>query len=284
MGRPPPHISICPPEGGKGPGAKQRVGGSTKLPKVPATRGSRTFGSEPFPPPPTPPASGTPPVGGRESLRRPPPHISICPPEGGKGPGAKQRVGGKTKLPTARHAALAPLGSEPFPLPPPGGENRFVPGGNSLHRTTSRNPCHVVVGHAHWGACRGPRTNQWRLNGPASCGKPPRWRNAVFGYNSGVTRSGARFRRQAPIGPYIVDFVCHAARLVVEVDGEWHAWSYQDVERMRYLRSRGYRVLRFTNRERRDRIGECGRHHRPTPRGSRPRNVSRGGRAVRPRI
>ncbi len=60
---------------------------------------------------------------------------------------------------------------------------------------------------------------------------------------------GAHFRRQEPIGPYIVDFVCHAARLVVEVDGEWHAWRHQDAERMRYLQSRGYRVLRFTNRD-----------------------------------
>ena len=63
-------------------------------------------------------------------------------------------------------------------------------------------------------------------------------------------RLGAwKFKRQHPIGPYIVDFVCHAARLVVEVDGGQHADSEHDLKRDAWLRSEGYAVLRFWNHD-----------------------------------
>jgi len=60
---------------------------------------------------------------------------------------------------------------------------------------------------------------------------------------------GARFRRQQPIGPYIADFYCAAARLVVEVDGGQHngAQRAHDTRRDRWLRDEGYAVLRFWN-------------------------------------
>jgi very-short-patch-repair endonuclease len=58
---------------------------------------------------------------------------------------------------------------------------------------------------------------------------------------------GLRFRRQTPIGQYIVDFVCHERRLVVELDGGQHAESQHDARRDRWLESKGYRVLRFWN-------------------------------------
>jgi len=60
---------------------------------------------------------------------------------------------------------------------------------------------------------------------------------------------GARFRRQVPLGPYIVDFVCHKARLVIEVDGGQHASSHTDQTRTDWLESHGYRVLRFWNND-----------------------------------
>lgn len=63
---------------------------------------------------------------------------------------------------------------------------------------------------------------------------------------------GARFRRQAPIGPYIVDFVCFAQRLVIECDGGQHAEAVnmaQDRERTSFLEGAGFRVLRFWNNE-----------------------------------
>jgi adenine-specific DNA-methyltransferase len=61
-----------------------------------------------------------------------------------------------------------------------------------------------------------------------------------------------KFRRQQPIGPYIVDFVCFEARLIVELDGDQHdrpeAIAY-DALRTAFLKSRGFRVLRFWNRD-----------------------------------
>nr|WP_082132299.1 endonuclease domain-containing protein [Luteimonas sp. FCS-9] len=60
---------------------------------------------------------------------------------------------------------------------------------------------------------------------------------------------GARFRRQHPVGPYVVDFVCLARRLVIEVDGGQHAGSASDAMRDAFLRMRGYRLLRFWNHD-----------------------------------
>nr|WP_311538695.1 endonuclease domain-containing protein [uncultured Bradyrhizobium sp.] len=62
--------------------------------------------------------------------------------------------------------------------------------------------------------------------------------------------AGLNFRRQAPIGSYIADFVAHACKLVVELDGESHDFEERirhDERRDAWLESRGYRVLRFTN-------------------------------------
>jgi very-short-patch-repair endonuclease/urease accessory protein UreE len=61
--------------------------------------------------------------------------------------------------------------------------------------------------------------------------------------------AGAHFRRQHPIPPYVADFACVAANLVVEVDGGQHADSDADAERDSYLQHRGWRVLRFWNNE-----------------------------------
>ncbi|MEZ5890858.1 MAG: endonuclease domain-containing protein [Xanthobacteraceae bacterium] len=56
------------------------------------------------------------------------------------------------------------------------------------------------------------------------------------------------FRRQAPVGAFIVDFVCHQQRLIIEIDGGQHAKKpLHDIQRDAWLASRGYRVLRFWN-------------------------------------
>ncbi|HVT31166.1 MAG TPA: DUF559 domain-containing protein, partial [Rhodanobacteraceae bacterium] len=62
--------------------------------------------------------------------------------------------------------------------------------------------------------------------------------------------SGYRFRRQMPLGQYIVDFVCLRARLIVEIDGGQHTdLLLDDLERTRDLARRGFRVIRFWNNE-----------------------------------
>jgi len=58
-----------------------------------------------------------------------------------------------------------------------------------------------------------------------------------------------KFRRQAPMGKYIVDFVCHEKRLVIEADGGQHAESTADPQRDRWLATIGYRVIRFWNND-----------------------------------
>jgi very-short-patch-repair endonuclease len=60
--------------------------------------------------------------------------------------------------------------------------------------------------------------------------------------------AGCLFRRQYPLGRYIVDFVCLEKRLVVEVDGGQHTEQAEaDRERTRWLEAQGYRVVRFWN-------------------------------------
>jgi very-short-patch-repair endonuclease len=61
--------------------------------------------------------------------------------------------------------------------------------------------------------------------------------------------SGFKFRRQVPVGPYIVDFLCVGAKLIVETDGSQHAESPRDAVRDAYLESQGWKVLRFWNNE-----------------------------------
>jgi very-short-patch-repair endonuclease len=60
---------------------------------------------------------------------------------------------------------------------------------------------------------------------------------------------GHKFVRQEPIGRYICDFVCREKLVVIEVDGGQHSESARDEVRDRYLRSQGYRVMRFWNND-----------------------------------
>ena len=58
---------------------------------------------------------------------------------------------------------------------------------------------------------------------------------------------GIRFRCQQPIGPFVVDFFCPAANLIVEIDGSIHSGQVdRDAERQALLEACGYRVLRIT--------------------------------------
>jgi very-short-patch-repair endonuclease len=61
--------------------------------------------------------------------------------------------------------------------------------------------------------------------------------------------AGVKFRRQQPVGPFIVDFVCFELRLIVEVDGGQHSENAYDESRSRWLETQGYAVVRFWNNE-----------------------------------
>jgi very-short-patch-repair endonuclease len=63
---------------------------------------------------------------------------------------------------------------------------------------------------------------------------------------------GMAFRRQSPIGDYIIDFECRTAKLCIEVDGAQHSMNSAmgyDAERTAWLKNKGYEVLRFTNHD-----------------------------------
>lgn len=61
--------------------------------------------------------------------------------------------------------------------------------------------------------------------------------------------NGSSFRRQFPVGAYIVDFICLDARLIIEIDGGQHADSQRDKIREAWLQSQGFNVLRFWNND-----------------------------------
>ncbi|HLH49851.1 MAG TPA: DUF559 domain-containing protein [Roseiarcus sp.] len=66
----------------------------------------------------------------------------------------------------------------------------------------------------------------------------------------GSRLNGAKFRRQVPFDRFVVDFYCHAAKLVVEIDGVQHDWHAEyDAERTQILERLGLRIIRFTNAE-----------------------------------
>jgi very-short-patch-repair endonuclease len=68
----------------------------------------------------------------------------------------------------------------------------------------------------------------------------------------GLRALGHHFRRQSPIPPYVVDFECRRAKLIVEVDGGQHGFSSgrrRDTARDRHLLDAGYRIMRFWNNQ-----------------------------------
>jgi very-short-patch-repair endonuclease len=102
-----------------------------------------------------------------------------------------------------------------------------------------------------------------------------------------LSRYRPKFTRQLPIGPYIVDFACRQAKLVVEIDGGQHAESESDILRDQWLGDQGWSVFRVWNSDVREnpsgaaeailaRAAEClgGTYPQPLP--------SREGRKGRP--
>ena len=64
--------------------------------------------------------------------------------------------------------------------------------------------------------------------------------------------NGLKFRRQYPVGNYIVDFICNAKKLIIEIDGGQHNEDKNiiyDNERTKYLETKGYKVIRFWNHD-----------------------------------
>jgi very-short-patch-repair endonuclease len=70
----------------------------------------------------------------------------------------------------------------------------------------------------------------------------------LWAHLRGKQLCGLKFRRQQPVGRFIVDFYCARHRLIVEIDGDVHAYQVEsDQARTEWLEQKGYRVIRFTN-------------------------------------
>jgi very-short-patch-repair endonuclease len=68
-------------------------------------------------------------------------------------------------------------------------------------------------------------------------------------YHLRLRNLGVKFRRQVPIGKYIVDFACLNRKLIIEIDGGQHLENKKDSIRDDWLESKGFKVLRFWNNE-----------------------------------
>jgi len=80
--------------------------------------------------------------------------------------------------------------------------------------------------------------------------QPTRAEDVLWARLRGSRFYGAKFKRQVPFDRYVVDFYCHAAKLVVEIDGKQHEWvAGYDEGRTEVLERMGVRVVRFRNDE-----------------------------------
>ena len=127
-----------------------------------------------------------------------------------------------------------------------------------MHAAIGQYPLPRMRGRVREGAsmANAPKQPSWK-NAPAARENARRLRrdmtdaerviwNAVRAHRL----NGTSFRRQKPIGPYIVDFVCESARLIIEIDGGQHYEAKgleNDMRRDSYLTSKGFRILRFNN-------------------------------------
>ena len=90
-----------------------------------------------------------------------------------------------------------------------------------------------------------------KIRAPASAA-PLETEKTLVAFTTPLKRGPSHFRRQVPIGPYVADFACMAARLVIELDGSQHntdAIRLRDQIRTRWLESEGFRVIRFWNND-----------------------------------
>ena len=61
---------------------------------------------------------------------------------------------------------------------------------------------------------------------------------------------GLKFRRQHPVGPFIADFACVSKMQIIEIDGGYHDYQYEDdMGRQEFLENQGWSVIRFSNEE-----------------------------------
>ena len=101
-----------------------------------------------------------------------------------------------------------------------------------------------------WGVIKRQYSQQTLQNAKALRQNQTNAEGLLWHYLRNKQLEGHKFRRQQPIGPYIVDFACLPRKLIVELDGGQHAkQKAYDKKRDTFLKDKGYRILRFWNNE-----------------------------------
>ncbi len=103
---------------------------------------------------------------------------------------------------------------------------------------------------SRWGVIKRQYNQQTLQNAKALRQNQTNAEGLLWHYLRNKQLDGHKFRRQQPIGPYIVDFACLPRKLIVELDGGQHAkQEAYDEKRDTFLQDKGYRILRFWNNE-----------------------------------
>ncbi len=71
----------------------------------------------------------------------------------------------------------------------------------------------------------------------------------IWSYLRAGKMDGLKFRRQQPVGPYIVDFACLDKNIIIEIDGGQHTENIKDETRDAWLADQGFKILRFWNND-----------------------------------
>jgi very-short-patch-repair endonuclease len=143
-----------------------------------------------------------------------------------------------TRTSTASPEAFARTAVPPPPAPPPPGGREG--GGETFSAFLLRRPV----------ATRPGFSTRIRDAARANRNDPTPAEARLWRMLKGRQLEGRKFRRQQPMGPFIVDFYCSTERLVIEVDGSiHHGRELQDADRQAAIESLGMRVVRFTNDE-----------------------------------
>ncbi len=124
--------------------------------------------------------------------------------------------------------------------------------GESVRQGRSPQPSRwgEIDGETKWGAIKRFYTQQTLQKAQTLRESQTNAEGLLWHYLRDKQLAGHKFRRQQPIGPYIVDFACMPKKLLIELDGGQHAEQHTyDKKRDEFLRGKGYKILRFWNND-----------------------------------
>ena len=130
------------------------------------------------------------------------------------------------------------------------GESAKAPSGITPPLRGSRRDKGASTQMSRWGAIKRFYTQQTLQKAQTLRESQTNAEGLLWHYLRDKQLAGYKFRRQQPIGPYIVDFACMPQKMLIELDGGQHAEQHTyDKKRDEFLREKGYKILRFWNND-----------------------------------